>query len=349
MVRIVKRWLLLLILTTLFTSNNSGVTQDQTSSRPNTLFDDADDIQKQLDNEARDRIKFGKTKTIWVFHLPTQFPEFSTGALSRNPGAKPRCAILKPRHKSKLISDQSKWPASYPDCGGGSQSPIDLPTRGLIKARAGRPLVFSNYDSMPKSLTLRDDGKRLILFGTWKRNERPLVYGGAAHSRRYLFHSLILHWPSEHFVGGFQYPMESQVIHISAEYSSLSEAIEASARDPLAILGIANLYKFGNHTQSCISEVLKASTDTGVGDRSIPLRPLSAFSPPFKQYVTYQGSLTVPPCTESVLWMVRARSLTMTRITGALTRSLLAPGGEQRWTLLRQPHARNDRKIFFFN
>lgn len=29
--------------------------QDQTSSRPNTLSDDADDIQKQLDSEARDR------------------------------------------------------------------------------------------------------------------------------------------------------------------------------------------------------------------------------------------------------------------------------------------------------
>ncbi|RVE51994.1 hypothetical protein evm_003272 [Chilo suppressalis] len=32
--------------------------QDQTSARANTLLDDADDLQKQLDNEARDRIKF---------------------------------------------------------------------------------------------------------------------------------------------------------------------------------------------------------------------------------------------------------------------------------------------------
>lgn len=38
-------------------------TQDITTSRPNTLYDNADDIQRQLDSEARDRIKFGR---VWI-------------------------------------------------------------------------------------------------------------------------------------------------------------------------------------------------------------------------------------------------------------------------------------------
>ncbi|XP_047984051.1 uncharacterized protein LOC125224667 [Leguminivora glycinivorella] len=45
--------------------------RDQTSPRANTLSDDQDDIQKQLDNEARDRLQFATPKTIWVLHFPT--------------------------------------------------------------------------------------------------------------------------------------------------------------------------------------------------------------------------------------------------------------------------------------
>lgn len=43
--------------------------QDQTSPRTNTLFDDADDIQRQLDNEARDRLKFGRVNFTFVTHF----------------------------------------------------------------------------------------------------------------------------------------------------------------------------------------------------------------------------------------------------------------------------------------
>lgn len=34
--------------------------QEKTTKRLNTLFDDADDIQPQLDNEARDKYMFAK-------------------------------------------------------------------------------------------------------------------------------------------------------------------------------------------------------------------------------------------------------------------------------------------------
>ena len=40
-------------------------TQDGTTTRPNTLSDDADDIQRQLDNEARDRMILGKVNFLW--------------------------------------------------------------------------------------------------------------------------------------------------------------------------------------------------------------------------------------------------------------------------------------------
>lgn len=83
----------------------------------------------------------------------------------------------------------------------------------------------------------------VVLYGEWEGDHQPYIYGGTAHSRKYLFHSMTLHWPSEHNIGGVKYPLESQFLHISAEYKTLQDAIGASRRDSLAIVGMVNLYK----------------------------------------------------------------------------------------------------------
>ncbi|XP_047528947.1 carbonic anhydrase 3-like [Vanessa atalanta] len=333
-------------------------TQDQTTTRPNTLNDDADDIQRQLDNEARDKMVYGKPKTVWIFRLPTQFPLGTTKSLSRNSRklkifqnrAKPKTNLP---DNSTLIpnewcyKNQNEWYKKYPHCGRHSQSPVDLPAVRVLKVKGSRNLCFINYDVIPRHLTLNKSGQRVILYGEWEQERQPLVYGGAAHSRRYVFHSMILHWPSEHRIGGFQYPMESQVIHISAEFKSLDEALAASLRDPQAVLGIANLYKYKNYTQQGLAKLLNvAYKSRGINASVTPLY-LSYFNPPLKQYACYQGSLTVPPCTESVLWMVRGTALSVTREDVEIANSLLDDGGA-RGSLVRQPQPLNDRKVFYF-
>ncbi|CAH2105827.1 unnamed protein product [Euphydryas editha] len=330
-------------------------TQDQTTTRPNTLFDDADDIQRQLDNEARDKIIFGKPKTVWVFRLPTEFPQGSTKPWSRYTRnfKKFQC-----RKKTKLVknstlvpkdwcyNDQNQWYKVYPQCGGRSQSPVDLPTLGLVKAK-GRHLRFINYDVLPRRLTLSKNGKQIILYGEWEYHHQPLVYGGAAHSRRYVFHSMILHYHSEHSIGGLQYPLETQVLHISAEFKTLEEALASSSRDHQALLGIVNLYKFKNHTHRGLEEFLNVGYRSLGINTSMTPRALSYFNPPFKEYVCYQGSLTYPPCTETVLWLVRGRALPITREIITLAATLFDDG--EKGSFIRQPQPLNDRKVFYFN
>ncbi|CAH2070982.1 unnamed protein product, partial [Iphiclides podalirius] len=342
-----------------FKDQLTGETRDHTSSRPNTLFDDADDLQKQLDNEARDKLKLGKPKTVWVLHLPTPFPDIKylmTTRYSRN--AELGTTINEKKFNLENFTpantfdwdynSQSEWGKFFPDCKGRSQSPVDLPVEGFIRARGVRQLLFNNYDVCPENMTVHNDGRRVVLYGHWNSKKQPIVYSGAAHSRRYVFHSLSLSWPSEHTIGGLQFPMESQAIHISAEYNSLKEALDAAPSDPQAFLGISNLYKYSDHTQKGLKEildvVLKASTvnSSGMG------HPLSFFVPPFKQYASYQGSLTSPPCTESVLWLVRARSLPVMRAVVEAAHRLTNPYGEPRRFSVRMPQPLNDRKIYLF-
>ncbi|XP_052756007.1 carbonic anhydrase 6-like [Galleria mellonella] len=339
-------------------------TWEQTSPRANTLYDDADDIQKQLDNEARDRLKYGRPKTIWVFHLPTQFPDLNAKDVSSDYRNFNSLRQWRRENDVEILSytpisavslkdwdyeGQEKWAVLYPQCGGHSQSPVDVPVDRLITTKGASPILFYNYNAVPTSLTLENNGKSVTLRGEWKNKLRPLVYGGAAHSRRYVFHSLTLHWPSEHTVGGLQYPLESQVLHISAEYRTLEEALEAYARDPQAILGIVNLYKFDNNTQKGLSVLLKTVSKMTSVRESVARNPLSYFSPPLKEYAYYQGSLTTPPCTESVMWLIRGRALSVTRDYMEMVRGLLEEFSEPEKTFHRRVQPLNDRKIFFFN
>lgn len=83
----------------------------------------------------------------------------------------------------------------------------------------------------------------VTLYGDWPKNERPIIYGGAAHSRCYVFHSMTLHWPSEHAIGGLQFPLETQALYVSSAYGSLEQALNTSLSDPLALLSVATMYK----------------------------------------------------------------------------------------------------------
>ncbi|XP_068631422.1 carbonic anhydrase 6-like [Battus philenor] len=336
-------------------------TQDQTSTRPNTLYDDADDLQKQLDNEARDKLKFGKPKTIWVLHLPTPFPDITYLMTSREsrsvdfrePTVSFYGATTRAPNAVTVIDwdyqSQTEWKKIFPECGGRMQSPVDLPVQGYYRAKGARKLLFTNFDVKPEKITIKNDGKRIFLYGIWNSKLVPVVHGGAAHSRRYLFHSLSITWPSEHTVGGLQYPMESQAIHISSEYKSMQEALDAAPSDPQAFLGIVNIYKYGDHTQQGLKEIFDVVLKDNTLDASGIFHPLNIFIPPFKDYTSYQGSLTMPPCTESVLWLVRARSLPVTRTLISAVHRLRDPYGEPQRFAVRMTQPLNDRKLYLFN
>ncbi|KAL4706916.1 hypothetical protein ACJJTC_012375 [Scirpophaga incertulas] len=239
---------------------------------------------------------------------------------------------------------QHEWFKTYPDCGQRSQSPVNLPYKGFIKAKTPRKLIFGNYNEHPQKFSVNNDGQRVTFKGEWKYDRQPYIYGGAGHSRRYTFHSITLHWPSEHSVEGIMYPIESQVLHVSADYKTLEEAMKASARDPLAFLGIVNLYMFSNYTHEGLSSMLKAAKLSNHSNSDMALNPLQYYNPPFKEYACYQGSLTVPPCTESVLWLVRAHALSVTR--NALDSFPVRSAQGPMFSRLVQPL--NDRKVYYF-
>lgn len=64
---------------------------------------------------------------------------------------------------------------------------------------------------------------------------------------------------------------------------------------------------------------MNAALSDDYKDVALEPLPLEAFSPPLKEYAAYHGSLTTPPCIESVLWLVRAKPLPIARVSGHLS------------------------------
>ncbi len=103
------------------------------------------------------------------------------------------------------------------------------------------------------------------------------------------------HTPSEHTVNGKYYPMEAHFVH-------------ADKAGNLAVLAL--MFKEGaeNPEISKILEVL--SPKAGVDKKLLHPASASALMPMDVDYYRYNGSLTTPPCSEGVVWIVFKKTVT---------------------------------------
>ena len=159
---------------------------------------------------------------------------------------------------------------------GTRQSPIDI--RGGIAVDL-EPIKF---DYRPSAFSVIDDGH------TVQVNVEPgnsITITG----RRYELVQFHFHRPSEERIDGRQYDMVAHLVHKDAEGR---------------IAVVAVLLDRGS-AQSIVQTVwnnlpLEKGDEVHAGSRI----DLSQLLPDDKRYYTYMGSLTTPPCSEGVLWMV---------------------------------------------
>lgn len=95
------------------------------------------------------------------------------------------------------------------------------------------------------------------------------------------------HTPSEHTIDGRNYPMEVHFVHKNAE-------------GRLAVIGVLMMPGGENPLFSTIME--KAPKEEGTA--SVGLIEQRGMIAPIDGVYRYQGSLTTPPCSETVLWTV---------------------------------------------
>lgn len=173
------------------------------------------------------------------------------------------------------------WPKLSPEyrtCGTGhEQSPMDI--RGARLNKTLKPITFG-YIASPMSLV--NDGHTIVVTPT------PGSYI-LFNDTRYDLVSFSFHRPSEETVKGKLSDMEVQLLHKSAEGKLLILSIRLNEGNPNAV--IAPLWE---HMPK------KAGATDQVKDELNP----AGLLPANRAYWTYTGSLSTPPCTEGVQWIV---------------------------------------------
>ncbi|XP_015265591.1 PREDICTED: carbonic anhydrase 14 isoform X1 [Gekko japonicus] len=200
---------------------------------------------------------------------------------------------------------QERWQETYPDCGWQAQSPINIQTESVQYEPSLPPVEPEGYRSPgTEKLTLKNNGHtvQLSLPQTMRLHGLPRVYSAV---------QLHFHWGSqrhtggsEHQVDGRAFPAEVHIVHFNSEkYANLSEA--KNQADGLAVLGI--FLEVGDSENPAYSHILDHLKDIRHAEQEISLSPFNIrdlLPAHLGHYFRYNGSLTTPPCYQSVLWTV---------------------------------------------
>uniref|UniRef100_A0A6I8NPJ4 Carbonic anhydrase n=1 Tax=Ornithorhynchus anatinus TaxID=9258 RepID=A0A6I8NPJ4_ORNAN len=201
------------------------------------------------------------------------------------------------------------WKSRLPIPGGARQSPIHIQRKGSVYDPHLKPLKI-NYDPS-RCLHVRNTGY-LFQVEFDDSTEESGISGGPLgnHYRLKQFHfhwGAVNDWGSEHSVDNQVYPAELHLVHWnSVQYRSYEEAV--MGENGLAVIGV--FLKLGAHHRG-LQKLVDVLPQIKHKDTQVALDQFdpSCLLPSCPDYWTYSGSLTTPPLTESVTWIIKKKAI----------------------------------------
>ncbi|XP_019894153.2 carbonic anhydrase 2-like [Musca domestica] len=211
--------------------------------------------------------------------------------------------------------EPEKWYTQFPQCAGFRQSPIIISTPKSIDILIF-PLEFGFYDTpLSKSVKLHNNGHTVEFdIPPTLSGDKPYISGGLLDDDIYEAQQVHFHWGSptrkgsEHIVNGNRYDIEMHIVHKNTKYSSVE--IARQYEDGLAVVAVLfkvvksdNVFYPGLNVIYNNLENVKNFNTTSDTMYLISMASLLG-NINREDFYTYEGSLTTPPCSESVTWIV---------------------------------------------
>lgn len=200
---------------------------------------------------------------------------------------------------------------------GKRQSPIDVETSHMIfdpyltplKLNTGGRMLGGTMYNTGKHVSLRPDKAHLVNI-----SGGPLGYS-------YRLEQVRLHFGSEddsgseHMLNGQGFPGEVQLIHYNQDlYANYTEA----ARSPHGIAVVSIFIKLSENSNTFLNRMLNRDTITRINYKhdAFLLMGLNIADlyPDTTRYITYEGSITVPPCYETATWILINKPIYVTQM-----------------------------------
>ncbi|KAM9331099.1 carbonic anhydrase 9 [Gastrophryne carolinensis] len=214
-------------------------------------------------------------------------------------------------HGHWSYKDILDWDKDYPDCGGRDQSPINVLTQEVKYNPTLRAIKVSGYDVSPEEkLELENNGHTVTL----KLPETLQIVEGL--SNRYRAAQLHFHWGShgnpgsEHAVNGVKFPGEIHVVH----YSTLYEDIAEAQQHPGGLAVLAAFIEEGPEDNIHYQHLLEHLEGVKEAGQSVEIPGFDVrrlLPEQLGRYYRYNGSLTTPPCFQTVNWTIFSQTISL--------------------------------------
>uniref|UniRef100_A0A8C1ZP19 protein-tyrosine-phosphatase n=1 Tax=Cyprinus carpio TaxID=7962 RepID=A0A8C1ZP19_CYPCA len=203
------------------------------------------------------------------------------------------------------------WAAAFPECQERNQSPINIADQDTKVSMEYQELTLDGFDAESSNKTsMKNTGKTVAIF-----LKDEYFVRGAGLPGRFKAEKVEFHWGqsngsdgSEHSINGRRFPVEMQIfMYNSDDFDSLNTAI----REKRVIAAMAVFFQVRTRWDNpAVDPIIHGLRGVVHHEKETFLEPFvlrDLLPSSLGSYYRYIGSLTTPPCSKVVEWIVFSR------------------------------------------